>query len=131
MFAFVVVHYAGVSCEMDVIMKIAKKYNLYVIEDNAHGVYAKYKGKYLGTIGHLSALSFHYTKNITCGEGGAVMINDYKLIGACLIAWEKGTNRYDFMSGKVNKYSWVGKGSSFILSEINASLLAAQVGKFS
>jgi dTDP-4-amino-4,6-dideoxygalactose transaminase len=129
--AIVVVHYAGVSCEMDVIMKIAKKYNLYVIEDNAHGVYAKYKGKYLGTIGHLSALSFHYTKNITCGEGGAVMINDYKLIGACLIAWEKGTNRYDFMSGKVNKYSWVGKGSSFILSEINASLLAAQVGKFS
>ena len=125
--AIVVVHYAGVSCEMDAIMKVARKYNLYVIEDNAHGVYGKYKEKYLGTIGHLSALSFHYTKNISCGEGGAVLINDYKLISACLIAWEKGTNRHDFMLGKVNKYSWVGKGSSFILSEISACLLAAQV----
>jgi GNAT superfamily N-acetyltransferase len=125
--AIVVVHYAGVPCEMDTIMSIASKYNLFVIEDNAHGIFSTYKGKPLGSIGHLAAHSFHYTKNLSCGEGGAVFVNAPELIAACMIAWEKGTNRFDFLSGKVDKYAWVDRGSSFILSEINASVLAAQV----
>jgi len=108
-------------------MSIASKYNLFVIEDNAHGIFSTYKGKPLGSIGHLAAHSFHYTKNLSCGEGGAVFVNAPELIAACMIAWEKGTNRFDFLSGKVDKYAWVDRGSSFILSEINASVLAAQV----
>lgn len=127
--AIVVVHYAGISCEMDAILNVAEKHKLYVIEDNAHGIYAKYKGKCLGTFGHLSASSFHYTKNISCGEGGAVFVNDYRLVSRSTVVWEKGTNRHDFMLGKVDKYSWIDKGSSFVLSEVNAALLAAQVSR--
>ena len=126
--AIVVVHYAGIPCEMDTILDIAKRHNLFVIEDNAHGIFSTYKGKPLGTIGHLGAHSFHYTKNLSCGEGGAVLINSPDLVCEALIAWEKGTNRFDFLAGKVDKYAWVDKGSSFILSEINAAVLAAQVG---
>ena len=113
---------------MDTILDIAKRHNLFVIEDNAHGIFSTYKGKPLGTIGHLGAHSFHYTKNLSCGEGGAVLINSPDLVCEALIAWEKGTNRFDFLAGKVDKYAWVDKGSSFILSEINAAVLAAQVG---
>lgn len=87
----------GISCDMDAIMSIAKTHNLFVIEDNAHGIYGTYKGRMLGTIGHLGALSFHYTKNLVCGEGGAVLINDTKLISPAMIAWEKGTNRCLFL----------------------------------
>jgi GNAT superfamily N-acetyltransferase len=125
--AIVVVHYAGVPCEMDTIMSIASRHNLYVIEDNAHGIFSTYKGKPLGSIGHLGAHSFHYTKNLSCGEGGAVFVNSPDLVSPCMISWEKGTNRFDFLSGKVDKYTWVDRGSSFILSEINAAVLAAQV----
>jgi len=125
--AIVVVHYAGVPCEMDTIMSIASRHNLFVIEDNAHGIFSTYKSKPLGSIGHLGAHSFHYTKNLSCGEGGAVFVNAPELIAPSMIAWEKGTNRFDFLSGKVDKYAWVDRGSSFILSEINASVLASQV----
>jgi dTDP-4-amino-4,6-dideoxygalactose transaminase len=125
--AIVVVHYAGVPCEMDTIMSIASMHNLFVIEDNAHGIFSTYKSKPLGSIGHLGAHSFHYTKNLSCGEGGAVFVNAPELIAPSMIAWEKGTNRFDFLSGKVDKYAWVDRGSSFILSEINASVLASQV----
>lgn len=125
--AIVVVHYAGVPCEMDTVMEIAQRHNLRVIEDNAHGIFSTYKGRKLGTIGDAAALSFHYTKNLSCGEGGAVVINSTDLIGKSMIAWEKGTNRFDFLSGKVDKYAWVDRGSSFILSELNAAVLAAQV----
>lgn len=125
--AIVVVHYAGVPCEMDTIMDIAFRHGLYVIEDNAHGIFSTYKGRFLGTIGHLAAHSFHYTKNISCGEGGAVFVNRPELISPCQVAWEKGTNRFDFLTGKVDKYAWVNRGSSFVMSEINAAVLDAQV----
>ncbi|MGB9594801.1 MAG: dTDP-4-amino-4,6-dideoxygalactose transaminase [Candidatus Poribacteria bacterium] len=121
------VHYAGVSCEMDAIMDIAKKYNLYVMEDSAQGVNAKYKGKFLGTIGHLGAYSFHGTKNYTCGEGGALVINDEKFIERSEILREKGTNRSKFIRGEVDKYTWVDIGSSFLLSDVSASFLYAQL----
>ena len=127
--AIVVVHYAGVPCEMDTIMDIASRHGLYVIEDNAHGIFSTYKGRFLGTIGHLAAHSFHYTKNISCGEGGAVFVNRPELISPCNVAWEKGTNRFDFLTGKVDKYAWVNRGSSFVMSEINAAVLDAQVRK--
>lgn len=125
--AICVVHYAGVACEMDTIMEIARRHKLYVIEDNAHGVYGTYKGKMLGSIGDCAALSFHYTKNITCGEGGALLINNPSMFYDAFIAWEKGTNRFDFLEGKVDKYEWVGKGGSFLLSEIPAALLYSQL----
>jgi len=125
--AIVVVHYAGVPCEMDTILDIARRHGLRVIEDNAHGIFSTYKGKNLGTLGDLAALSFHYTKNLSCGEGGAVVVNTPELISPCMVAWEKGTNRFDFIAGKVDKYAWVDKGSSFVMSELNAAVLAAQV----
>ncbi|HGE69684.1 TPA: dTDP-4-amino-4,6-dideoxygalactose transaminase [Candidatus Poribacteria bacterium] len=121
------VHYAGVSCDMDVIMDIAKKYNLYVMEDSAQGVNARYKGKFLGTIGHLGAYSFHGTKNYTCGEGGALVINDERFIERAEILREKGTNRSKFIRGEVDKYTWVDIGSSFLLSDVSASFLYAQL----
>ena len=121
--AIVVVHYAGVSCEMDEIMRLAKKHNLYVIEDNAHGLFGKYKGSNLGTIGDFSTHSFHETKNISCGEGGALFVKDRKFIERAEIIFEKGTNRSSFINGQVDKYSWVDKGSSYILSDLLASLL--------
>tara|TARA_B100001750_G_C15520780_1_gene611342 strand:+ start:5258 stop:6397 length:1140 start_codon:yes stop_codon:yes gene_type:complete len=125
--AIVVVHYAGVSCEMDTIMAIAEKNNLVVIEDNAHGIFGKYKGNDLGTFGDFSTYSFHETKNISCGEGGALFIRDEAMIERAEIILEKGTNRSLFIRGQVDKYSWSDKGSSYVLSDILASLLYTQL----
>ena len=125
--AIVVVHYAGVSCEMDEIMRIAKAYNLPVVEDAAQGVMATYKGRALGTIGDLGCYSFHETKNYTMGEGGALVINDEKYIERAEIIREKGTNRAQFFRGEIDKYSWVDQGSSYLPSEINAAMLYAQL----
>jgi len=127
--AIMVVHYAGIACNMDEILKLAKKHNLFVIEDAAHAIGAKYKDKYLGTIGDLGTFSFHDTKNITCGEGGALLINNPKLNERSEIIREKGTNRNKFFRGEVDKYTWVDIGSSFLLSEITAAFLFAQLEK--
>lgn len=121
------VHYAGVSCEMDTIMKIARKHKLLVIEDAAQGFLAKYKGKYLGTIGHMGAYSFHETKNIISGEGGALVLNDKKFVERAEIIREKGTNRSKFFRGQVDKYTWVDIGSSYLPSEVVAAFLFAQL----
>jgi len=121
------VHYAGVSCEMDKIMAIAQRHNLYVIEDAAQGVNAKYNDKYLGTIGDLGAYSFHETKNYICGEGGALIINNEKFIERAEIIREKGTNRKKFIRGLVDKYTWVDIGSSYLLSDLLAAYLYAQL----
>lgn len=125
--AIVVVHYAGVSCEMNTIMAIAKKYNLYVIEDAAQGVMATYKGKALGTIGDFGCYSFHETKNYTMGEGGALVINNDKFRERAEILREKGTNRSRFFRGEIDKYSWVDLGSSYLPSEFNVSYLYGQL----
>lgn len=122
------VHYAGVACDMDVIMSVATKYNLLVVEDAAQAIDSYYKGKPLGSIGHMSAFSFHETKNITAGgEGGLLAINDERFIRRSEIIWEKGTNRAEFFRGAVNKYGWVDMGSSFLPAEINAAFLWAQL----
>jgi len=121
------VHYAGVGCAMDKIMEIAKKHNLFVVEDAAQGVNAKYKGRYLGTIGHLGCYSFHETKNYSMGEGGALLINDDRFRERAEIIREKGTNRSKFFRGEVDKYTWVDIGSSFLPSEINAAVLLNQL----
>ena len=121
------VHYAGVACEMDAIMEIATRYNLLVIEDAAQGVMSTYKGKALGSIGHLGTLSFHETKNIISGEGGGLLINDPKFISRAEVIWEKGTNRSQFFRGQVDKYTWIDIGSSFLPSEIIAAFLWAQM----
>lgn len=125
--AIVPVHYAGVACEMDTIMKIAAKYNLIVIEDAAQGVMSTYNNRYLGTIGHIGCYSFHETKNYNCGEGGALIINDDKFIERAEIIREKGTNRARYFRGQIDKYSWVDIGSSYLPSEINAAFLLAQL----
>jgi dTDP-4-amino-4,6-dideoxygalactose transaminase len=125
--AIVPVHYAGVACEMDVIMEIAHRHNLLVIEDAAQGVMSTYKGKALGAIGHLGALSFHETKNIISGEGGALLINDPALVERAEIIREKGTNRNQFFRGQVDKYTWVDIGSSYLPGEIVAAFLWAQM----
>jgi len=125
--AIVAVHYAGVSCEMDSIRKIAKKHGLYVIEDAAQGVNAKYKDSYLGTIGDLGTYSFHETKNFICGEGGALVINNDKHYERAEILREKGTNRSQFFRGQVDKYTWVDIGSSYVSSDILAAYLYAQL----
>lgn len=125
--AIVVVHYAGVACDMDSIMAIAAKYNLIVIEDAAQAIDSFYKGKALGSIGHLAAFSFHETKNIIAGEGGLLVINDPRFIKRAEIIWEKGTNRAEFFRGEINKYGWVDTGSSFLPSEITAAFLWAQL----
>lgn len=125
--AIVVVHYAGFSCDMDVVMSIAKKYNLYVIEDAAQAIESKYKNKPLGSIGHLACFSFHETKNIISGEGGALLINEESFIKRAEIIWEKGTNRAAFYRGEIDKYNWVDVGSSFLMSEITAAFLWAQL----
>ncbi len=127
--AIVPVHYAGVACEMDKIMLIAQKYNLLVIEDAAQGIMSSYKGRALGSIGHVGCLSFHETKNITCGEGGALLINDDKFIERSEVIWEKGTNRKQFFHGNIDKYTWVDQGSSYLPGEISAAFLAAQMEK--
>ena len=123
----VVVHYAGVACDMDAIMAIAEKYNLIVVEDAAQAIDSYYKGKPLGSIGHLGAFSFHETKNISSGEGGMLTVNDERFIRRAEIIWEKGTNRAEFYRGMVNKYGWVDMGSSFLPSEFNAAYLWAQL----
>lgn len=125
--AIVVMHYAGVGCEMDAIMSIARQYGLAVVEDNAHGLFGRYKGRHLGTFGALATQSFHATKNITCGEGGALLINDSALQKRAEVIREKGTNRSDFLSGRVDKYSWVDFGSSYLPSELLAAFLCAQL----
>ncbi|MGG1637091.1 dTDP-4-amino-4,6-dideoxygalactose transaminase [Paenibacillus sp. NRS-1760] len=125
--AIVPVHYAGVSCEMDKIMELALKYNLLVIEDAAQGVMSQYKGRHLGTLGHIGAYSFHETKNYNCGEGGALLLNLNGYIERSEIIREKGTNRSRFFRGQVDKYSWVDIGSSYLPSEINAAFLYAQL----
>ncbi len=121
------VHYAGVGCEMDEIMRIANQHNLLVVEDNAHGLFGRYKGRNLGTIGALATQSFHETKNFTCGEGGALVINDPQYIERAEIIREKGTNRSRFYRGQVDKYTWVDVGSSYLLSDILAAFLTAQL----
>ena len=125
--AIVVVHYAGVGCEMDAIMAIAERHNIPVVEDNAHGLFGKYKGRYLGTFGCLATQSFHETKNFTCGEGGALLINDPQYIERAEIIREKGTNRSRFFRGQVDKYTWVDIGSSYLPSDILAAFLYAQL----
>lgn len=127
--AIIPVHYAGVSCEMDVIMNIAKKYNLIVIEDAAQGIMSTYKGKALGTIGDYGCFSFHETKNYSMGEGGAILIRDKKNIEQAEIVREKGTNRSKFFRGQIDKYTWVAAGSSYLPSELNAAYLWAQLEK--
>jgi dTDP-4-amino-4,6-dideoxygalactose transaminase len=129
--AVVPVHYAGVGCEMDVIMQVAQRHGLVVIEDNAHGLFGKYRGKHLGTFGALTTQSFHETKNITCGEGGALLINDPAYIERAEIIREKGTNRSRFFRGQVDKYSWVDLGSSYLPSDILAAFLYAQLEAYS
>lgn len=125
--AIVPVHYAGVSCDMDKIMEIAKKYNLVVVEDAAQGIMSTYKGKALGTIGDFGCFSFHETKNFSMGEGGALLIRDEKDIENAEIIREKGTNRAKFFRGQIDKYTWVEKGSSYLPSEMNAAYLYAQL----
>ncbi|MDX8391984.1 MAG: dTDP-4-amino-4,6-dideoxygalactose transaminase [Mariprofundaceae bacterium] len=125
--AICVVHYAGVACEMDAIMDIATRHNLFVIEDAAQAVMADYKGRPLGSIGHLGAFSFHETKNIISGEGGALLINDARFVERAEIIWEKGTNRSSFFRGEVDKYTWVDVGSSFLPGELIAAFLWAQL----
>lgn len=121
------VHYAGVACDMDKIMKVAEKHNLLVVEDAAQAIDSFYKGRPLGSIGHLAAFSFHETKNIISGEGGLPVINDARFIHRAEIIWEKGTNRSEFFRGEVNKYGWVDTGSSFLPSETISAFLYAQL----
>lgn len=121
------VHYGGVACEMDVIMDIAERYNLLVVEDAAQGVMSTYKGRALGSIGHLGTYSFHETKNIISGEGGALLINDPEMIKRAEILREKGTNRSQFFRGEVDKYTWVDLGSSYLPGELIAAFLLAQL----
>ncbi|MEO6431035.1 MAG: dTDP-4-amino-4,6-dideoxygalactose transaminase [Nitrosospira sp.] len=125
--AIVAVHYAGVACEMDTIMAIAERHNLLVIEDAAQGIMSTYKGRPLGSIGHLGALSFHETKNIISGEGGALLVNDPRYAEKAEIIREKGTNRSLFFRGQVDKYTWVDFGSSYLPSELIAAFLWAQM----
>jgi len=125
--AIVVVHYSGVGCEMDTIMEIANKHGIPVVEDNAHGLFATYKGRNLGTFGSLSTLSFHETKNFSCGEGGALIINDPKYVERAEIIRDKGTNRQQLFRGQVDKYTWCDVGSSYVLSDLLAAFLLAQI----
>ena len=125
--AIVPVHYAGIACDMDRIMEIADRHGLIVIEDAAQGIDSFYKGRPLGSIGHLAAFSFHETKNIQCGEGGLLAINDSRFVKRAEILWEKGTNRAEFFRGEVNKYGWVDTGSSFLPAEYVSAFLWAQL----
>lgn len=125
--AIVPVHYGGMACDMDPIMQLAQEHGLFVVEDAAQAIESDYQGRQLGTIGHLSAFSFHDTKNISCGEGGALFVNDERFLKRSEIIWEKGTNRNSFIRGEVNKYGWVDIGSSFLPSELNSAYLLAQL----
>lgn len=125
--AILVVHYGGVGCEMDTIMDIASRHGIAVVEDNAHGLFARYKGRYLGTFGCLATQSFHETKNFHCGEGGALLVNDPQYVERAEIIREKGTNRSRFFRGQVDKYTWVDIGSSYLPSDVLAAFLYAQL----
>ena len=125
--AIVPVHYGGVACEMDSICGIALRHGIRVVEDNAHGLFARYKNRFTGTFGCLSTQSFHETKNISCGEGGALMVNDPNLVERAMIVREKGTNRCQFFRGQVDKYTWVDIGSSYLPSDLLAAFLLAQL----
>ena len=125
--AIVPVHYAGVGCEMDAIMEVAGRHQLAVIEDNAHGLFGRYRGRQLGTFGQMAALSFHETKNFTCGEGGALLINDTRYAERAEVIREKGTNRSQFFRGVINKYGWVDIGSSYLPSDLLGAFLFAQL----
>lgn len=125
--AIVPVHYAGVPCEMDAICSIAKRTNVAIVEDNAHALFSRYKGKLTGTFGCLATQSFHETKNVTCGEGGALVVNDRDLLERALVIREKGTNRSQFFRGQVDKYTWVDIGSSYLPSDLLAAFLLAQL----
>jgi len=128
--AIVPVHYAGVGCEMDAILEIAGRHGVPVVEDNAHGLFGKYRGRWLGSFGCLATQSFHETKNITCGEGGALLINEERFIKRAEIIREKGTNRARFFRGQVDKYSWVDVGSSYVMSDVLAAFLYGQLEKW-
>ena len=128
--AIVLVHYAGVACELDAIMAIAARHDIPVIEDNAHGLFGRYRGRPLGSFGPLATLSFHETKNLTCGEGGALLINDRRFVERAEILRAKGTNRARFHRGQVDKYTWVDVGSSYLPSEISAAFLFAQLERW-
>jgi dTDP-4-amino-4,6-dideoxygalactose transaminase len=123
------VHYGGIACDMDAICALARDRGLAVVEDNAHGLFASYKGRPLGSFGALATQSFHETKNFSCGEGGALVINDRDLVDRAEIIREKGTNRRRFLRGEIDKYSWVDVGSSYLPSEILAAVLLAQLEK--
>ena len=125
--AIVPVHYAGVGCELKTIMEIAQRHQLLVIEDAAEGITSTYKGRSLGSIGHLAAFSFHETKNVTCGQGGVLLVNYPQWCDRAEIIWQKGTNRSHFLQGRVDKYSWVDIGSCYLPTEINAAFLWAQL----
>lgn len=125
--AIVVVHYGGVSCAMDELMSISKRYSIDIVEDIAHGPFGKYRNQNLGSIGSIATQSFHGTKNISCGEGGALVLNDPRFFERAKVIREKGTNRSKFLSGQVDKYTWVDKGSSYIMSDILAALLYSQL----
>lgn len=128
--AIVPVHYAGIACEMDAIRDIAQEHRLEIVEDNAHGLFGKYKGQPLGTIGALGTQSFHETKNFSCGEGGALLINNQRYVERAEILREKGTNRSRFFRGQVDKYTWVDLGSSYLPSDILAAFLYAQLQNY-
>ena len=125
--AIFLVHYAGVGCEMDTIMAIARQHSVAVVEDNAHGLYGRYRGRYLGTLGQLATLSFHETKNFTCGEGGALLINDARFNERAEILREKGTDRSRFFRGEIDRYTWVDVGSSYLPADLLAAFLRAQL----
>jgi dTDP-4-amino-4,6-dideoxygalactose transaminase len=125
--AVILVHYAGVSCEMDAVMAIAGRHGVAVVEDNAHGLFGKYRGRPLGAFGAMATLSFHETKNLTCGEGGALLINDEQYFERAEIIREKGTDRSRFFRGQVDKYSWVDVGSSYLPADLLAAYLCAQL----
>jgi dTDP-4-amino-4,6-dideoxygalactose transaminase len=125
--AIFLVHYAGVGCEMDTIMGIARRHGIAVVEDNAHGLYGRYRGRYLGTLGQIGTLSFHETKNFTCGEGGALLINEPQFNQRAEIFREKGTNRSQFFRGEIDKYTWVDVGSSYLPADLLAAFLRAQL----
>lgn len=125
--AIFIVHYAGVGCEMEAIMKIAERHNIPIVEDNAHGLFGKHKGRFLGTFGVMATQRFHEIKNFTYGEGGALLINDPKYIERAEIIREKGTNRSNFFRGQVDKYTWVDIGSSYLPSDLLAAFLYAQL----
>lgn len=125
--AIFLVHYAGVGCEMDAIVAIARRHAIAVVEDNAHGLYGRYRGRYLGTLGQLATLSFHETKNFSCGEGGALLINDANFNQRAEILREKGTNRSQFFRGEIDKYTWVDVGSSYLPADLLAAFLRAQL----